>query len=63
MAKEHEANNRDLADALGDIKELAEKSKVEIEEWISKRPLESAAFILMAGIVLGVLLGTSSRRD
>jgi hypothetical protein len=64
MPKKSETNIQDLSDALGDIKELAEKSKVELEEWISEHPLESAAFILMAGIVLGVLLGSSaSRRD
>jgi ElaB/YqjD/DUF883 family membrane-anchored ribosome-binding protein len=64
MPKKSETNIQDLADALSDIKDLAEKSKVELEEWISEHPLESAAFILMAGIVLGVLLGASaSKRD
>lgn len=64
MPRKSETNIEDIAGALSDIKDLVEKSKVELEEWISEHPLESAAFILMAGIVFGLLLGTStSRRD
>jgi ElaB/YqjD/DUF883 family membrane-anchored ribosome-binding protein len=53
----------DLEETLNDVRDLAERSMDDLEKLIRKRPLESAALILMAGIVLGVLWGTSARRD
>lgn len=47
---------------LEDVKDLSSEAKGELEEMVMGSPLESAAIIFLAGLVLGVLLGTSTRR-
>ena len=47
---------------LEDIKDLSSEARSELEEMVTGSPLESAAIIFLAGLVLGVLVGTSRRR-
>lgn len=47
---------------LEDVKDLSSEAKGELEEMVMGSPLESAAIIFLAGLVLGVFLGTSTRR-
>jgi hypothetical protein len=64
MPEKSKVSLDDLEKTISDVRELAERSMSDLERLIRKRPLESAGFILMAGIVLGVLWGTSAaRRD
>lgn len=47
---------------LEDIKDLSSEAKGELEEMVAGSPIESAAIIFLAGLVLGVLVGTTRRR-
>ncbi len=47
---------------LEDIKDLSSEARGELEEMVTGNPLESAAIIFLAGLVLGVLVGTTTRR-
>ncbi|KON27114.1 hypothetical protein AC481_05775 [miscellaneous Crenarchaeota group archaeon SMTZ-80] len=47
---------------LEDVKDLSSEATGELEEMVMGSPLESAAIIFLAGLVLGVLVGTSTRR-
>ena len=62
MTEKPKVTLEELQKTISDVKELAEKSRVELEELIRKKPMESAGFIFIAGIVLGILLGASTAR-
>jgi F0F1-type ATP synthase assembly protein I len=51
----------DLYSKIKDVKKLADDSKAMIEERMKSRPLESAAIIFVAGVILGVLIGSAKR--
>jgi hypothetical protein len=44
------------------IKNIEDDSKAMIEERMKSRPLESAAMIFVAGVILGILIGSARRR-
>ncbi len=61
MPEKKKVSSEDLQNTIAELGELVEKSKDELKELIERRPLESAAFILMTGIILGLLWGKSGR--
>lgn len=61
MPEKRKVSSEDLQNIIDELGELVEKSKDELKEVIVKRPLESAAFILMIGIILGLVWGKSGR--
>ena len=52
----------DLHEKIKDAKKLADYSKAMLEERMKRRPLESASMIFVAGIILGVLIGSATAR-
>ena len=52
----------DLYSTIKDVRKLTDDSKAIIEERMKSRPLESAAMIFVAGVILGVLIGSARRR-
>ncbi len=62
MAEKPKVTIEELQQRIGDIKDYAEKTRLEIEEMVRKRPLESAGVVFIAGIVIGILIGTSIAR-
>jgi len=62
MAEKPKVTIKELQQRIGDIKDYAEKTRLEIEEMVRKRPLESAGVVFIAGIVIGILIGTSIAR-
>ncbi|MGQ9543352.1 MAG: hypothetical protein ACUVTM_04600 [Candidatus Bathyarchaeia archaeon] len=64
MAEKVKLSAEELQKRIKEVRDLAEKSKLEIEEMLRKRPLESAGVVFIAGIVIGILIGASlSRRS
>ncbi len=62
MAERTKMTVEEIQKRLGDLKEFAETSRVELEAMIKRRPLESAGVVFLAGIVVGVLIGASIAR-
>ena len=52
----------DLDKTIKDVKKLADDSKIMLENRMKSKPLESATMILMAGLVLGILIGSATAR-
>lgn len=52
----------DLHKTIGEVKDYTEKTRKELQETIKKKPLESAGTIFIAGVVIGLLIGTSISR-
>jgi F0F1-type ATP synthase assembly protein I len=52
----------DLHKKIKDVRKLADDSKAMLEERMKKRPLESASMIFVAGVILGVLIGSATAR-
>ncbi len=52
----------DLHKTIKDVKKLAEDSKIMLENRMKSKPLESATMIFMAGLVLGILIGSATAR-
>ena len=52
----------DLHKTIKDVKKLADDSKIMLEDRMKSKPLESATMIFVAGIVLGVLIGSATAR-
>jgi ElaB/YqjD/DUF883 family membrane-anchored ribosome-binding protein len=52
----------ELHKRVGDMRKLADEYKFELEETIKTRPLESIGVIFIAGLIFGILLGTTSSR-
>ena len=52
----------DLHKKIKDVKKLADDSKAMLEDRMKSKPLESATMIFMAGVVLGVLIGSATAR-
>ena len=45
-----------------DVENVVEKYMSNLEETVKERPLASAGFILIAGIVIGALLGAAASK-
>jgi F0F1-type ATP synthase assembly protein I len=52
----------DLQKKIKDVKKLADASKAMLEDKMKNRPLESAAMIFVAGVILGVLISSTTAR-
>ena len=52
----------DLDKTIKDVKKLADDSKVILENRMKSKPLESASMIFVAGVILGVLIGSATAR-
>ncbi len=52
----------DLNKTIKDVKKLTDDSKVMLEDRMKSKPLESATMIFMAGVILGVLIGSATAR-
>ena len=52
----------DLDKTIKDVKKLTDDSKIMIEDRMKSKPLESATMIFMAGVILGVLIGSATAR-
>ncbi|MBS7629645.1 hypothetical protein KEJ23_06770 [Candidatus Bathyarchaeota archaeon] len=53
MSEKVKLSPEELQKRIKEVRDLAEKSKLEIEEMLRKRPLESAGVVFIAGIVIG----------
>ncbi|MEM2942568.1 MAG: hypothetical protein QXT81_04005 [Candidatus Bathyarchaeia archaeon] len=62
LAERAKMTVEELQKRLGDLKEFAETSRVELEAMIKRRPLESAGVVFLAGVVVGVLIGSAISR-
>ena len=47
---------------IEDVKNLSKEYGAELEVMIERRPLESAAIIFVAGVILGILLGKGASK-
>jgi len=52
----------DLHKTIKDVNKLADDSKAMLEDRMMIKPLESATMIFMAGVILGVLIGSATAR-
>jgi len=52
----------ELQKSIEDVRKIADEYKSIVEEKMKKRPLESAAIIFTAGIIIGLLIGTATAR-
>ena len=60
--EEVKPSREDLHKKIKDVRKLADDSKAMLEERMKKRPLESASMIFVAGVILGVLIGSTTAR-
>ncbi len=51
----------DLDKTIKDVKKLTDDSKIMMEDRMKSKPLESATMIFMAGVILGILIGSARR--
>lgn len=63
MSEEKKAREEEIEKRLEDLKKLVSKYRSELEEIMKRRPMESAGIIFIAGLVIGILIGASSRRS
>jgi len=61
-SEEAKPSIEDLDKTIKDVKKLTDDSKVMIENRMKSKPLESATMIFMAGVILGVLIGSATAR-
>jgi F0F1-type ATP synthase assembly protein I len=59
---ESQPSIEDLQKKIKDAKKLADDSKAVLEDKMKNRPLESAAMIFVAGVILGILIGSATAR-
>jgi len=67
MSKEIESEKikpkvEELQKKIEDLRELSEKYKTELEDRVRAKPLESAGLIFIAGLIVGIILGTSTSK-
>jgi F0F1-type ATP synthase assembly protein I len=60
--EESKPSIEDLQKKIKDVKKLADDSKAMLEDKMKKKPLESAAMIFVAGVILGVLISSTTTR-
>ena len=63
MSEEKKASVEEIEKRLEDVKKLVNKYRGELEEIMKRKPMESAGIIFIAGLVLGLLIRSSSRRS
>ena len=63
MSEEKKASVEELEKRLEDVRKLVNKYRGELEEIMKRKPMESAGIIFIAGLVLGLLIRSSSRRS
>ena len=51
----------DLDKVIKDVKKLADDSKAMLEDRMKSKPLESVTMVFMAGVILGILIGSARR--
>ncbi len=57
------SNTEDLKDELERVKGIVETSRIEVERFIRRRPIESAGIFLIAGLLLGAVIGVVTSRE
>jgi hypothetical protein len=62
QTEESQLSVEDLQKKIKDVKKLTDDSKVMLEDKMKNRPLESAAMIFVAGVILGVLISSTTAR-
>jgi F0F1-type ATP synthase assembly protein I len=60
--KEEKPTIEDLHKKVEDVKKLTDEYKSLLEDKMKRRPLESATMIFVAGVVLGILIGSSTAK-
>ena len=60
-SEEAKPSIEDLDKVIKDVKKLADDSKVMLEDRMKSKPLESVTMVFMAGVILGILIGSSRR--
>lgn len=63
MSEEKKERVEKLEKRSEDVRKLVNKYRGEFEEIMKRKPMESAGIIFIAGLVLGLLIGASSRRS
>lgn len=62
MEEKTKVTIEDLHKRIGEVKDYTEKTRQELQERIKKKPIESAGVIFIAGVIIGLLIGTSISR-
>ena len=62
QTEESQLSVEDLQKKIKNVKKLTDDSKVMLEDKMKNRPLESAAMIFVAGVILGVLISSTTTR-
>ncbi len=62
MEEKTKVTIEDLHKRIGEVKDYTEKTRQELQETIKKKPIESAGVIFIAGVIIGLLIGTSISR-
>lgn len=59
IGKKSKERIEEMQKTIGVIIEYTEKTRLELQEMMKKRPMESAGAIFVAGIIIGLLIGKS----
>ncbi|WP_455278245.1 hypothetical protein [[Eubacterium] cellulosolvens] len=62
MDEKSKVTIEDLHKRIGEVKDYTEKTRKELQETIKKKPLESAGAIFIAGVIIGIIIGTAISR-
>jgi F0F1-type ATP synthase assembly protein I len=62
MDEKSKVTIEDLYKRIGDVKDYTEKTRKELQDTIKKKPLESAGAIFIAGVIIGIIIGTAMSR-
>ena len=60
--EESKLSIEDLQKKIKDVKKLTDDSKAMLENKMKNRPIGSAATIFVIGVILGVLIGSTTAR-
>jgi ElaB/YqjD/DUF883 family membrane-anchored ribosome-binding protein len=63
MSEEKKPRVEELEKRLEDVSKLVKDYRGEFEEIMKRKPMESAGIIFVVGLVIGILIGASSRRS
>ena len=63
MSEEKKPRVEELEKRLEEVRKLVKEYRGEFEGIMKRKPIESAGIIFIAGLVLGLLIGSSSRRS
>ena len=62
MDEKSKVTIEDLHKRIGEVKDYTEKTRKELQDTIKKKPLESAGAIFIAGVIIGIIIGTAMSR-